>query len=293
MAYVLIAGCGYVGAALGDLLHGQGHDVLGVTRSPESAKALQEKHPWPVEVADVTAPASLASLASPDEFDAVVHCASSGRGGAEAYRTVFLEGARNLIAAFPGVRLVFTSSTSVYGQTDGSLVTEDSPAEPDRETGRLLRATEDMVTGHGGIVFRLGGIYGPGRSVYLEKILAGTAAIESGPVSRWLNQIHRDDAAAALATGLGAEHCRVSGLIFNAVDDAPLTQRECYEGLARHFNLPPLPETPPDLERKRAWTHKRVDNSRLKSLGWRPRYPSYLAAVRDEPLLTESCRPRR
>lgn len=289
MARILIAGSGYLGTALGDRLHAGGHAVIGLTRSPESARTLSASQGWPVHAADLTDPTSLAAL--PGTFDVVAHCASSGRGGAEAYRAVFLEGARALRAAFPGARLVFTSSTSVYGQTDGSLVTEDSAAEPDRETGRLLLAAENETRAAGGTVVRLGGLYGPGRSVYLERILAGTATIESGAVSRWLNQIHRDDAAAALATVIEAPAPTVAGQIFNAVDDTPLTQRECYEGLARHFGLPIPPEAAPDLERKRAWTHKRVDNARLKSLGWRPRYPSYLDAVRDEPLLTESLRP--
>ncbi len=286
----LIAGCGYIGSALGDYLHRQGHAVTGLTRSPDSARLLSESHGWPVRAADLTDPGALGAIG--DSFDAVVHCASSGRGGAEAYRAVFLDGLKHLSTAFPGIPIVFTSSTSVYGQTDGSLVHENSPTEPDRETGLILLAAEQFVMRLGGTALRLAGLYGPGRSVYLTKLLDGTARIETGAVNRLLNQIHRDDAVSAIATVLASPRETVSGQVFNVVDDTPLTQRECYEGLARHFGLPVPAEAPPNLERKRAWTHKRVDNARLKSLGWSPRYPGYLEAVEHDPGLIDSCRPR-
>ena len=76
-----------------------------------------------------------------------VDCVSSGRGGgAEAYRRVYLEGARNLSAAFRAARFVYTGSTSVYAQTDGSTCRRRKPGcEPDRETGRILLETEAVV----------------------------------------------------------------------------------------------------------------------------------------------------
>ena len=102
-------------------------------------------------------------------------------------------GARHLLDAFRPRRTVYTGSTSVYAQTDGAWVDESSPAEPDRETGHILRETEAIVlAAHGGTVARLAGIYGPGRSVLLRKFLASEAVIE-GDGLRWLNQIQRDD----------------------------------------------------------------------------------------------------
>ncbi len=76
--------------------------------------------------------------------------------------------------------MLFTSSTSVYAQRDGSWVTEESETKPARETGRILLETEEFVLGHGGIVARLAGIYGPGRSALLSKFLAGEAIIDPG-----------------------------------------------------------------------------------------------------------------
>lgn len=211
-----------------------------------------------------------------DRPDFIIHCASSGRGGPEAYRSVYLDGCHHLTEIFPSIPLLFTSSSSVYAQTDGSKVTEDSPAEPERETGKLLRETEEHVLSHGGLVARLAGIYGPHRSVILRKFLEGAAIIEEDG-QRYLNQIHRDDAARAilhLAT-LPAGAYR----LFNVADSQPLTQFECYQGLANLFNRPLPPSGPRDLNRKRGWTHKQVSSARLQSTGWTPHFPSFLDAA--------------
>lgn len=207
--------------------------------------------------------------------DFIVHCAASGRGGADAYRHVYVEGCRNLIDSFPGTPLLFTSSTSVYAQTDGSAVTEDSPAMPDRETGSLLLEAERLTLAAGGIVARLAGIYGPGRSVILKKFLASETVIEEDG-GRFLNQIHRDDAARAIF-GLAVSGAR--GEVFNVSDSTPLTQIECHRALAELFSRPMPPTGPRDLNRKRGWTHKQVSNARLRATGWDPRYPSFLNAA--------------
>ena len=154
---VLIAGCGYVGQRLAEMLRAAGHDVTGLTHSQASAEAVGGV------ACDISDAAQVAAL---PRVDAVIHCAASGRGGgAERYRQVYVEGMRNLVAAQAGARFIFTSSTSVYPQTDGSVVTEESHAEPPRESGRLLREAEELALAADGAVARLGGLYGPGRSV--------------------------------------------------------------------------------------------------------------------------------
>jgi nucleoside-diphosphate-sugar epimerase len=188
-----------------------------------------------------------------------------------------------LLDAFPSVPLIFTSSTSVYAQIDGSEVTEESPAEPDRETGKILRETEDLVLAHGGLVARLSGIYGPGRSVILKKFLSGEAIIEENG-DRFLNQIHRDDAARALlrlSSSLLSSHqpSTFNHQLYNLSDSHPLSQLECYSGLARLFGRPLPPSGPRDLNRKRGWTHKRVSNAKLRATGWEPEFPSFLDAA--------------
>ncbi|MEM0970629.1 MAG: NAD-dependent epimerase/dehydratase family protein [Verrucomicrobiota bacterium] len=274
---IWIFGAGYVGAALAKRVSSR-DTVLALTLSRESADSLNDTLPSgaTAAVADLTQPDSLRRLSQTFPVpDALVHCASSGRGGAEAYRSVYLGGCEHLLELFPNVPLLFTSSTSVYPQTSGEVVDESSSAQPSRETGKLLRQAENLVLPHHGIVARLAGIYGPDRSVLLKKILEGTAVIESG-TSRYLNQIHRDDAASAI------DHLLTQGApgtIYNVCDGNHPTQREVTEALAHHFGKPMPPEKAPDLNRKRGWTHKRVSSQKLRDLGWKPSHPSYLESL--------------
>ena len=275
MSRVLIVGCGFVGEAAADRFHAAGWRVSAWTGSAESAARLGAQKPYPVAAHDVTDPGLGGRAPVPDAPpDVLVMSVSSGRGGgAEQYRRVYLDGARHLRAAFPASRFVYTGSTSVYAQTDGAWLDESAPAEPDRETGRVLLETESVVlSAPGGAVARLAGIYGPGRSVLLRKFLAGEAVIE-GDGGRWLNQIHRDDAAAALVRL--AQPDAPPG-VYNVADDPPLTQRALYAALAGHFGRALPPFGPADLNRKRGWTSKRIANGRLRALGWQPAYPSFL-----------------
>jgi nucleoside-diphosphate-sugar epimerase len=279
VAKVLIAGCGFVGLAAARLFIQRGWEVTGCTHSPESAARLSGE-PFPVLACDLAEEAAVEALGSIGPVDAVIHCASSSRGGAEQYRRVYLDGTRHLARVFPAATLLFTSSTSVYAQTDGGWVTEESPAEPGRETGQLLRAAEDLVIGQNGVVARLAGIYGPGRSVLLRKFFDGTAMIE-GDGGKWINQAHRDDIASALVQLV----CSGAQGIFNVNDDRPLAQRDLYAWLAERFQRELPPSGPIDLNRKRGWTNKRVSNEKLRATGWQPRFPSFFDAVEHDPAL--------
>lgn len=280
---VLLAGCGYVGERLADRLHARGHVVIGLTHSPGSAARLGESKPWQVLACDISSADAVASL--PEGLDVVVHCASSNRGGADVYRQVYEQGMGLLAARYPQSQLVFTSSSSVYPQVSGEVVTEESSAEPDRETGRILRTAENLVLARGGIVARLAGIYGPGRSFVLKNLLEGKATIEGNDgEGRALNQIHCEDAASALQQLIEGGHAG----IFNVVDDGPQTQLDCFRAICPLFNVPLPPATPPNPERKRGWTHKFVSNAKLRSTGWKPQFPAYLSALRDDPMLVSS-----
>jgi len=274
MPRIVFAGCGFLGEAAALLFLRSGWDVIGVTHREESAAALRDRG-IRSDVADLAKPESVELLAARvGETDVVVHAASSGRGGEDAYRAVYRDGMANLASAFPRSFLVFTGSTSVYGQVNGEVVTESSVAAPDRATGRLLLEAEQCAISAGGAVARLAGIYGPGRSVLLRKFLDGTARIE-GDGSRVVNQIHRDDAASAL---LVLATSRQTG-ICNVVDDTPAPQIEVYGWIAEALNQPLPPFGEPDRNRKRGWTSKRVSNQRIRSLGWAPSFPAYRDAV--------------
>ena len=199
---VLIVGCGYVGLPLGVELVRQGHEVFGLRRSVAAEAELKRVGITPL-LADITQPESLKNL--PRDFDWVVNCTASG--GADNYRSIYLEGNRNLIAWLgqsPPQKFIYTSSTSVYAQNDGSLVTEASPTEPDAATSKILVETEKFLLANDGsrgrsphqdfpaIVLRVAGIYGPARGHSFKQFLRGEARIE-GDGARWLNMIHRDD----------------------------------------------------------------------------------------------------
>jgi nucleoside-diphosphate-sugar epimerase len=279
MRTCFVAGCGFVGLAAARLLHGRGWKVIGATASAESAAALPGE-PFRVAACDITDRAALRAL---PPVDAVMHCASSGRGGVEAYRAVFLDGTRALIETLAPRQFVFASSTSVYAQIDGSMVDEASAAEPERETGRILREAENLVFGSGGAVARFAGLYGPGRAVLLRKFFLGEAVIE-GDGGRFVNQVHRDDAAAALVHLIEVE----ARGVFNVCDDEPMTQREVYVWLAERFGTSLPPSGPIDPNRKRGWSSKRVNNAKLRATGWAPRYPSFRDAIeRDGALISE------
>jgi nucleoside-diphosphate-sugar epimerase len=273
MPQILIAGCGYVGQAVADLFHAAGWVVEGWTRSARSAASLSAK-PYSVRDVDISEPAQVAKCVG--TFDAVIHCASSRGGDAEIYRQLYLDGARNFLEIFPKSKVLFTSSTSVYAQRDGSWVTEESETKPIRETSRILLETESEVLSRGGIVARLAGIYGPGRSALLSKFLAGTAVIDPEN-DRFVNQVHRDDIASALFFLLSRK--AEGAQIYNVVDDQPILQSECYHWLAQRLNRPLPPIGKPKGPRKRGDSNKRVSNARLRRLGWTARYPTFVEAM--------------
>src|SRR6266480_866520 len=270
MRRILIAGCGYLGEATADLFHSAGWSVEGWVHSKESSARLSVK-PYSIRVLDVSQRGEVTKRAG--VFDAVIHCASSRGGDAEAYRQIYLNGAHHLLETFPKARILFTSSTSVYAQRDGSWVTEESETKPLRDTGRILSEVEKVVLEKDGIVARLAGIYGPQRSALLSKFLNGTATID--PQSdRFVNQVHRDDIALALFLLLNRE-AQESLQIYNVVDDQPILQSECYRWLAQRLNRPLPPIRKSEQPRKRGDTNKRVSNAKLHQSGWTSDYPTF------------------
>ena len=273
MRRALIAGCGYLGRAIADLLKVDGWAVEGWTMSPDSARELSIAG-FSAHNVDLSRPNDVGVRKS--HFDVVIHSASTRGGDADAYRSVYLGGARNLLEAFSGARFIFVSSTSVYAQTDGVWVTEESPAEPRHETGKILRESEDLVRTNAGIIVRLAGLYGPGRSALLRKFLAGEATIDPSN-DRFINQIHRDDAAAAILFLIQREKSNAG--IYNLVDNEPVLLSECYRWLANALNQSIPPTAKPTSPRKRGDSNKRVSNEKLRSLGWTPKYPSFADGI--------------
>jgi nucleoside-diphosphate-sugar epimerase len=271
----LIIGCGYVGLPLGALLASQGHNVFGIRRTPQSDPELLARNIAPLHL-DITDPAQLASIEP--SFDVVINLVSSSKGGLEDYRRVYLEGTKNILrwlSKSPPRAYLYTSSTSVYAQADGSWVDESSPAEPDSPTSQVLIDTErELISAHRtnsfpAMILRASGIYGPDRGHLFQQFLKGEATIRDDG-SSWINMIHVDDLAAAIAHLI---HHGQPGEIYNATDDEPVTQLDFFRWLADRLSKPLPPNAPADPNRKRGL--KRVSNQKLKATGFSFKYPTF------------------
>jgi nucleoside-diphosphate-sugar epimerase len=277
---VLIIGCGYVGLPLGAELVRLGHEVFGVRRTATADAELVAAGIKPL-AADITKSADLAQLPGP--FDWVVNCVSSGKGGVEQYREVYLQGTRNLIewlSTAPPKKFVYTSSTSVYGQNDGSPVKETSPAEPVNETGRVLLDTEKTLLDAAqqkkfpAVILRVAGIYGPERGHFFLQYLKNEARIP-GQGARFINMIHRDDLVGVIIAALKSGR---PGEIYNAVDDEPVAQIHFFRWLSETLGkwMPPFADEAEAADRKRGLTNKKVQNRKLKmELGHQFKYPNF------------------
>ncbi|EMA19290.1 SDR family oxidoreductase [Haloarcula argentinensis] len=284
---VAILGCGYVGLELGRQLHDD-HEVVGVRRSDSGIAAIEDAGFEAVQ-ADVTDPESLSAV--PDA-DWLVFAASSGGRGAEAAREVYVEGLRTAIDHFwsradPPERLVYTSSTGVYGDHDGAWVDEETPLDPQTEKTEVLaeaeRVARERPTEHGGhgAVARFAGLYGPDR-YRLERYL-------EGPVTAgYLNMVHRADAAGAVRHLLTEDHR--DGVVL-VVDDEPVEKWAFADWLAEQCEVPFPPKQTTDerladdslseTAKRRIQTSKRCSNGRLQELGYTFEYPTFREGYRD------------
>ena len=276
---VLIIGCGYVGLPLGAELARRGHEVLGVRRTPDSVHELEQAGIKPL-LADITLRDDLEKIPGP--FDWVVNTVSSTKGGVEEYRAVYLEGTRHLIEWLlrqPPRKYVYTSSTSVYGQTDRSWVTEESLAEGASDTSRVLVETEQLLLhaarreNFPAMILRVAGIYGPHRGHLFQQYLRDEARI-SGNGSRLINMVHLDDIAHAIIAALERGK---PGEIYNVADNEPVTQRDFFHWLSEELGKPIPPASEGEAtSRKRGDTNKRVSNRKLRlELLCELKYPTF------------------
>jgi len=283
---VAILGCGYIGLELGRQLQSD-HEVVGVRRSASGIEAI-ESAGFDAVQADVTAEESLSVV--PD-VDWLVFAASSGGRGAEVARDVYVEGLETAIDHFwarenAPERLVYTSSTGVYGDHDGEWVDETTELDPQTEKTEVLAEAERVARGrpvkyggHGSVA-RFAGLYGPER-YRLERYL-------EGPVTAgYLNMVHRDDAAGAVRFLLTEDHRDEVVLV---VDDEPVEKWAFADWLAEQCDRPFPPKQTteerledPDLSetaKRRIRTSKRCSNARLRELGYEFLYPTFRAGYR-------------
>jgi nucleoside-diphosphate-sugar epimerase len=272
-ARVLIAGAGYVGAELARLLVAAGHEVTVLRRSgaapPPGARAFR---------ADLAAPGALDAL---PRAELVFYTAGADERSDAAYQRAYVTGLARLVERLarmpvPPRRLLFSSSTAVYAQQCGEWVDETSPTEPAGFAGRRLLEGEAraLAAPFPATVLRLGGLYGPGRASWIERVRSGTAVRPARGAPRFTNRIHRDDAAAALA------HLAVlsdAAACYVGVDSEPAPEAEVLAWLAERLGVALSCASDPRAreETRRAAGNKRCSNARLLATGFRFRYPTY------------------
>jgi nucleoside-diphosphate-sugar epimerase len=279
----LVVGCGYLGRRVAQRWLEAGETVYAVTRSAERAAAWQREGLRPI-VADVTVPALLAGL---PEAESVLLAVGHDRTAAPTLETVYVQGLRNVVAALGdrAERLIYISSTGVYGPAGGEWIDEESPCRPQRASGRACLAAEQALEssslGARAVVLRLAGIYGPGRIPRVAALLAGEPI--DAPASGWLNLIHVEDAADII---LAAERLAPLPRRYVVSDGHPVRRSEYFAELARLLGAPPprfaaVPEG--SAAAARATEDKRACNARmLAELRAQLGYPTYregLAAI--------------
>ena len=283
----LIFGCGYLGSRIARRWRDAGSTVHVVTRSCDRAAEFAAQGYQPI-VADVNADVNDASsLVDLPVVDTVLVAIGYDRSERHTIEQVYAEGLRHVLAALPAAtgRVIYISSTGVYGQTDDQWVDETTPCSPTRAGGIACLAAERVLAVHSffprSVILRLAGIYGPGRVPYLDRLEAGEPI--PAAAQGLLNLIHVDDAvttvlAVAAATDLPATYC--------VSDGHPIERSAYYAEVARLIGAPPPRFVVPDADlhaAQRATSSKRVRNTRLLAdLSLQLAYPTYregLAAI--------------
>ena len=269
---VLIAGCGDLGTEAGLRFAAAGFSVLGWRRSPEKIPA-----PITGAAADLTA-ADLPPV--PADTDVVVIAVAAGSRSVDAYRAAYVDGTANVLDALErdGVhprRILFVSSTAVYGDAGGNWVDEQTPAAPASDTGAVILEAEQLLHTRrpDAVVLRLSGIYGPGRTRLIDSVNAGAAVVPASP--QLTNRIHRDDAAAAIVhlTTAVADPAP----LYVGVDNEPVDLAQVLRFLAAELGRE-LPE-PSDKEPSRGGD-RRLSNARLHGTGFSFAYPTFREGYR-------------
>jgi nucleoside-diphosphate-sugar epimerase len=267
----LIAGCGDTGIRIANLLVAQGQKVYGLRRTPTALPA----NLIPI-VADLTDPATLHSL--PADIETLVYLPTPSQRTHKAYQQIFRDGLEHLLCALPQAattlrRIVFISSSAVYGEHHGAWVDEETQCHPLAFNGEILLSTEHWLLQNfaNACVLRFAGIYGSGRTRLIEDVRAQKVRVHAGAI-RYTNRIHVDDAAAAVVHVLGLQQVHP---IYNVVDNLPAADAEVYDWLADKLDVArPARE---DKSANDTLGNKRVSNARLRASGFAHRYADYRA----------------
>lgn len=265
----VIIGCGYVGKEVARLWQQQGLIVTATTTSPERVEELQNVADQ-VHVLKGTDPDALQDCL----VDQQVVLVSVGSKRGTSYAETYLGTAKTLAEVLPQTQvkqLIYTSTYSVYGQHHGAIVTEETVVQPATANGEVIAETERTLLGIAGLqvcVLRLGGIYGPGRT--LERIYSRAAGqTRGGSGGEAANWIHRSDIVSAI------EFVRSHSLsdIYNLVQDEIPTVKELIDEVCDRHSLDPV-QWDPSQPSARPY-NARVSNAKIKAAGYQFVHPRF------------------
>ncbi|AFN76248.1 epimerase/dehydratase-related protein [Stutzerimonas stutzeri DSM 10701] len=268
---VLIAGCGDVGSRFGLQMSRAGWTVYGLRR--EAAGLPVPILPVAGDLLAGQCPRNWPNA----ELSYLVYAASASQHDEPGYRQAYVEGLRNVLSWLEQrgqrpKRLLFLSSTGVYGQNQGEWIDETSPTEPNGFTGQVMLEAERLALNSGlpATLVRMGGLYDPARPWLQNQIRAGLRVDREPP--QYSNRIHRDDAAGLLAFLLQADLRGVAlDDCYLGVDNDPAPLHEVVDWLRERLDVTHWAE---QSMTRRAGS-KRCSNARARALGWTPKYPSY------------------
>ncbi len=268
MFRILVVGAGYVGGESAKHFAAKGQRVTAIIRTSKREEALQQAGIQPV-VADIRDPKALQGRLEPAHF--VILCLAPELQDDESRREIYLRGIYHVLTELRTVQrpkfVLLLSSTGVWPKSVEGWVDETCTPVPDTERGKILFEAERQVLQFGfpSAVFRLGGIYGPGRN-HLEDVRQGTWPKPG--IDRYTNWIHRDDVVSAIRPILNRAK---AGEVYLGVDHEPVLRSEVYRWIASKTGAPF------DAGRLQKAEHegKRCSNKRLRSLGFCFQYPSF------------------
>ncbi len=270
---VVIAGCGDLGTEAGLRFAALGERVVGLRRRPEVL---------PAEIEGRQSDLRAETPVIDDDASVVIVPLAAGRRTVEEYRATYVDGLRRVLdgidASRADPRLIVVSSTAVYDVTDGSVVTEETPARGGTPTADVLLEAEGLLRDRKpeATLLRLSGIYGPGRERLIEQVRGGGATLVRPPAkSPHTNRIHRDDAAAALVHIAGLQH---PAPLYLGTDDEPSRLDDVLRFIALETGSAE-PEFG-DVDGRQAGGDKRLSNALLRSTGFEFAYPTYREGYR-------------
>ncbi len=265
MARILIAGCGDLGCELGSQLFEKGHEVFGIRRDVSQVPGCIQ----PIATDLFSQTPTL-----PENLDYVFYIVSANGYKDGAYYQAYVLGVKHILKALAGQnikRIFFISSSSVFGQSDGEWVTEDSPVDGKNFASKRLLEGEEAISSSefASTTIRFGGIYGPGRTHLIDLVMEGKAHCMEGIYS---NRIHSAD---CIGMMIHLMEMNKPEQLYIGVDNEPTPTCDVYEWLAEQLSVSNIEHLEPTENSRMQRSNKRLSNEKIRSAGYEFKYPSF------------------